>query len=287
MCWMTILAVLKMLSSDASENWWEVWSGDCVSSLCFALSQFVAIYRCERPLCGDTNTLAKAPRHTLQTLSKITESQSRRVCCTIRNIIFFFFPVCFACESRVQPAVNYCIQAGSEQAENQVSEGFSSLEFVLQQTFYPVVAKVKRSEFRRLKTQLLRTASLIMVSGVWIPKGLRKDLSFLSSASAAENPTECIRILQIYYSTGNHFCITDNYWCKKKKQNCALLQMGWSTLGKHDSLRTQCKWCSVHSLWPFEHQTLLVGSKRCLPRISSFTVSGPCRAYWTTVTPPG
>lgn len=35
-------------------------------------------------------------------------------------------------------------QAGSEQAENQVSEGFSSLEFVLQQTFYPVMAKVKK-----------------------------------------------------------------------------------------------------------------------------------------------
>lgn len=55
---------------------------------------FVATCMCERPLCGDTNTLAKAPRHTPKTLSKITESQSRRVCCTIRNIFFleiFFF----------------------------------------------------------------------------------------------------------------------------------------------------------------------------------------------------
>lgn len=52
-----------------------------------------------------------------------------------------------------------------------------------------------------------------MVSGVWIPKGLRKHLSFSSSQHqqqrilAKSSPPEYIRILQIYNSTGNLY-----YW---------------------------------------------------------------------------
>lgn len=157
MCWMTILAVLKILSSDTSENWWEVWSGGCVSSLCFARKVNLL------PLAGVRGHCVEIQTHLLKhhdIHQNTTASQSRRVCCTIRNIFYFlFFPSLFclweqgatSCISRV----NYCVQAGSEQAENQVLEGFSSLEFVLQQTFYPVMAKVKKSEFRRLKTQPL------------------------------------------------------------------------------------------------------------------------------------
>lgn len=92
----------------------------------------------------------------------------------------------------------------------------------------------------------MRTVSLIMVSGAWIPKGLRKGLSFSSSQHqqlrirAKSNPTECIRILQIYYSTGNHFCITDSHWCKKKKTKLCPITDGM--------VNSRQAWQSTHTM---------------------------------------
>lgn len=152
MCWMTILAVLKTLSSDTSENWWEVWSGGCVSSLCFARKVNLL------PLAGVRGHCVEIQTHLLKhhdIHQNTTASQSRRVCCTIRNI-FSIFPqfvllVRAGCNQLHQPSK--LLHPGWQWAG--VSEGFSSLEFVLQQTFNPVMAKVKKSEFRRLKTQPL------------------------------------------------------------------------------------------------------------------------------------
>lgn len=83
-----------------------------------------------------------------------------------------------------------------------------------------------------------------MVSGVWIPKGLRKHLSFSSSQHqqqrilAKSNPTECIRILQIYNSTGNLY-----YWQllmqKEKTKLCS------NTDGMVDSRQA---WQSMYTL---------------------------------------
>lgn len=120
---------------------------------------------------------------------------------------------------------------------------FPSHEFVLQQTFNPVMAKV-------IKRAFSNCVDCFIHNGTWW-----LDVPSTGSALFIQSPNHP-RILQIY-STSDRLCFTDNYWCKK--HNCALLQMGWSTLGKHDGLHTPCTWCSVHSLLPFQHQTLLLG----------------------------
>lgn len=69
-------------------------------------------------------------------------------------------------------------------------------------------------------------ADCFVSNGVWCMDtqgALDRTCPFSSSQHQQQriltksSPTKCIRILQIYYSTGNHFCITDNYWCKNKK----------------------------------------------------------------------
>lgn len=82
----TILAVLKILSSDTSENWWEVWSGDCVSSLCFPLKvNFL-------PLAGVRGHCAETQTHSLKhhDIHHRQNPKAERVRCTIRNSILSF-----------------------------------------------------------------------------------------------------------------------------------------------------------------------------------------------------
>lgn len=151
---------------------WELMRG-LVQRLRFipmfcTLSQFVATCRCERPLCGDTNTAAKAPRHTPQTLSKITESQSRRVCCTIRSIILFFPSLFCLWEQGVTScisAVNYCIRLAVSRQKIQCLKVFLVLSLCYNRHFIQSWLRLKKASSGGLKHHCC--VDCFINNGVW------------------------------------------------------------------------------------------------------------------------